>query len=161
MKLSVDLESVCRLREMGGIEDPQPVRIGLLCEEAGADELSFRIHREDEYQVVRDVEMMRELTQCSVALRLSPHGELLKLAFEAKPDRVILVPERATGATVDTGFDLGQSRDTLKKAISTLREAEIPVSIFIDADIDQVRAAHRMEARFCGSRHTTRDVGTE
>ena len=100
---------------MGGIEDPQPVRIGLLCEEAGADELSFRIHREDEYQVVRDVEMMRELTQCSVALRLSPHGELLKLAFEAKPDRVILVPERATGATVDTGFDLGQSRDTLKK----------------------------------------------
>lgn len=145
MKLSVDLEMVCRLREMGGIDDPQPVRVGLLCEEAGADELSFRIHREDEFQVVRDVEMMRELTQCSVALRVSPHGELLKLAFESKPDRVVLVPERTTGATVDSGFDLGQSRETLKKAISTLRDAEIPVSVFIDADIDQVRASHRME----------------
>ena len=42
MKLSVDLESVCRLREMGGIMDPQPVRIGLLCEEAGAEELLAR-----------------------------------------------------------------------------------------------------------------------
>ena len=70
------------------------------------------------------------------------------------------MPERATGATVDTGFDLGQSRDTLKKAISTLREAEIPVSIFADADIDQVRAAHRMGS-LRGSRYPSRDVGTE
>lgn len=145
MKLSVDLESVCRLREMGGIGDPQPVRIGLMCDDAGAHELSFRVHREDEYQVVRDVEMTRELTQCDVALRVSPHGELLKLAFEAKPNRVVLVPERAGSSTFDSGFDLGQSRDMLKKAIATLRDADIAASIFIDADIDQVRAAHRME----------------
>ena len=67
------------------------------------------------------MEMMRELTQCSVALRLSPHGELLKLAFEAKPDRSYLGPERATGATVDTGFDLGQTRYLEKGNIDLTR----------------------------------------
>ncbi|HTP29147.1 MAG TPA: pyridoxine 5'-phosphate synthase, partial [Anaeromyxobacteraceae bacterium] len=48
----------------------------------------------------------------------------------------------------------------IRKVVKTLKDAEIAASIFIDPDIDQVRAAHRVEAdvveihtgRYCDAR---------
>jgi pyridoxine 5-phosphate synthase len=48
----------------------------------------------------------------------------------------------------------------VRRAVKTLRDAEIEVSLFIDPDLDQVKAAHRAEAqvvelhtgRYCDAR---------
>ncbi len=51
-------------------------------------------------------------------------------------------------------------REAVRKAVKTLRDAEIEVSLFIDPELDQVKAAHRAEAtivefhtgRYCDAR---------
>jgi pyridoxine 5-phosphate synthase len=72
---------------------------------------------------------------------------MVKVALETKPDLVTLVPERREELTTEGGLDLVASRDVVRRVVRTLRDAEIEVSVFIDTDLDQVKAAHRMEAQ--------------
>ncbi|HET6923998.1 MAG TPA: pyridoxine 5'-phosphate synthase, partial [Anaeromyxobacteraceae bacterium] len=58
------------------------------------------------------------------------------------------------------GLDVVGGRDPVRKVVKTLKDAEIQVSLFIDPDLDQVKAAHRLEAevvelhtgRYCEAR---------
>jgi pyridoxine 5-phosphate synthase len=86
--------------------------------------------------------------------------EMVKTAYEVKPDVCTLVPERREELTTEGGLDVVGHRDDVRKVVKTLRDAEIQVSLFIDPDLDQVRAAHRVEAevveihtgRYCDAR---------
>jgi pyridoxine 5-phosphate synthase len=77
-----------------------------------------------------------------------------------KPDTVTLVPERREELTTEGGLDVVVGREGLRKVVKNLRDAEIEVSLFIDPDLDQVKAAHRVEAqvvelhtgRYCDAR---------
>jgi pyridoxine 5-phosphate synthase len=86
--------------------------------------------------------------------------EMVKIAYEVKPDVVTLVPERREELTTEGGLDAVGARDHVRRVVKTLRDADIEVSLFIDAEIDQVKAAHRAEAqavefhtgRYCDAR---------
>ena len=78
-------------------------------------------------------------------------------AHPAHRVRVVLV----RGAVrLEGGLDVVSGRDAVRRVVKTLRDAEIRVSLFIDPDLDQVKAAHRAEAevvefptgRFCDAR---------
>jgi pyridoxine 5-phosphate synthase len=85
---------------------------------------------------------------------------MVKVAYDVKPDEVTLVPERREELTTEGGLDVAGGKDHVRKIVKTLRDAEILVSVFIDPDVDQVRAAHRAEAhavelhtgRYCDAR---------
>ena len=72
--------------------------------------------------------------------------EMVKIAYEVKPDVVTLVPERREELTTEGGLDVAGQRAHRRKVVKTLEDAEINVSLFIDPDLDQVKAAHRVEA---------------
>jgi pyridoxine 5-phosphate synthase len=57
------------------------------------------------------------------------------------------VPERREELTTEGGLDVVGGRDGVRKVVKTLRDADIVVSLFIDPDLDQVKAAHRAEAQ--------------
>jgi pyridoxine 5-phosphate synthase len=86
--------------------------------------------------------------------------EMVKIAYEAKPDVATLVPERREELTTEGGLDVVGGRDNVRRVVKNLRDADIEVSLFIDPDLDQVKAAHRAEAqvvelhtgRYCDAR---------
>jgi pyridoxine 5-phosphate synthase len=71
---------------------------------------------------------------------------MLKIALDVKPDVVTLVPERREELTTEGGLDVNHQRDHLKKYVQSLRDAELKVSLFIDPDLEMLRAAHRLDA---------------
>jgi pyridoxine 5-phosphate synthase len=85
--------------------------------------------------------------------------EMVRTAYEVKPDMATLVPERREELTTEGGLDVVGGRE-VRKVVKTLRDAEIEVSLFIDPDLDQVKASHRAEAdavefhtgRYCEAR---------
>ena len=85
---------------------------------------------------------------------------MVKVAYDVKPDMATLVPERREELTTEGGLDLVGQRDQVRKVVRTLRDAEIVASLFIDPDVEQVRAAHKMDAqrvelhtgRYCDAR---------
>ena len=77
---------------------------------------------------------------------MSATQEMVKIAYDVKPDICTLVPERREELTTEGGLDAVGGRDNIRKVVKNLKDGEIIVSLFIDPDIDQVRAAHKADA---------------
>jgi pyridoxine 5-phosphate synthase len=86
--------------------------------------------------------------------------DMVKVAYEHKPDLVTLVPERREEVTTEGGLDVNSQRDPIAKVVKNLKDGDIIVSLFIDPEIDQVKASHRVSAdrielhtgRYCEAR---------
>jgi pyridoxine 5-phosphate synthase len=67
--------------------------------------------------------------------------EMLDIACRIQPQDVCLVPERRNEVTTEGGLDVVRFFDDVKRACDRLATAGIRVSLFIDADPEQIRAS--------------------
>jgi pyridoxine 5-phosphate synthase len=159
-RLGVNVDHVATLRQARGTEYPDPVAAAMLAELAGADQITIHLREDRRHIQDRDLEVMRKTVQTSLNLEMAATPEMVKVAWGVKPDTVTLVPERREELTTEGGLDVVVGREALRKVVKNLRDAEIEVSLFIDPDLDQVKAAHRVEAqvvefhtgRYCDAR---------
>jgi pyridoxine 5-phosphate synthase len=85
--------------------------------------------------------------------------EMIAIALRLRPSEVTLVPERRAEVTTEGGLDVLGSRARVGSAVRRLREAGIRVSLFVDPDLETIRAsndlgAHAVElhtGRYCHS----------
>ena len=73
---------------------------------------------------------------------------MAKIALTIKPDMVTLVPEQRQELTTEGGLDVAGHRDRIQQIVTMLHDGGIPVSLFIEPDLAQVKAAHRVSADF-------------
>jgi pyridoxine 5-phosphate synthase len=73
---------------------------------------------------------------------------MAKIALNVKPDLVTLVPERRQELTTEGGLDVAAHKDKIHRIIELLRDGGIPTSLFVEPDLDQIRAAHKVEAAY-------------
>jgi pyridoxine 5-phosphate synthase len=67
--------------------------------------------------------------------------EMLAIAEQLRPEDCCLVPERREELTTEGGLDVAGQLPRMREACSRLAAAGIRVSLFIDADPDQIDAA--------------------
>jgi len=159
-RLGVNVDHVATLRQSRRTSYPDPVQAAMLAELAGADQITIHLREDRRHIQERDLQIMRNTVQTRLNLEMAATAEMVKIAYEAKPDVCTLVPERREELTTEGGLDVAGNRDGIRKVVKTLKDAEIVVSLFIDPDVDQVRAAHRVEAdvveihtgRYCDAR---------
>jgi pyridoxine 5-phosphate synthase len=72
--------------------------------------------------------------------------EMAKIALQVRPDQVTLVPERPQELTTEGGLDVVLQANAVKDFIRQIRDSGIRVSLFVDADLDQVRKAKTVGA---------------
>jgi pyridoxine 5-phosphate synthase len=73
---------------------------------------------------------------------------MVKIALGSKPDLVTLVPERRQELTTEGGLDVSNHRDRIQALVDMLRDGGIPTSLFIEPNLDQVKAAHKAGAAY-------------
>ena len=73
---------------------------------------------------------------------------MLAIAVETKPHFCCLVPEKRQEVTTEGGLDVAGQRDKMRDACRRLADAGIQVSLFIDADEEQITAAAEVGAPF-------------
>jgi pyridoxine 5-phosphate synthase len=159
-QLGVNVDHVATLRQSRRTSYPDPVQAAVLAELAGADQITIHLREDRRHIQERDLQILRQTVQSRLNLEMAATQEMVKIAYEAKPDMCTLVPERREELTTEGGLDVAGNRDNVRKVVKTLKDAEIVVSVFIDPDVDQVRAAHRVEAdvveihtgRYCDAR---------
>jgi len=81
-------------------------------------------------------------------LEMGATPEMVSIALEIKPDYVTLVPENRQEITTEGGLDVVGMGDRLVKIVDRLQTANIPVSLFVDADPPQLQATAAMGAKF-------------
>ncbi len=160
LRLGVNIDHVATLRQVRRAPYPDPVVAASLAELAGADQITVHVREDRRHAQDRDLQILRQTVRTSLNLEMAASMEMVQLAFSAKPDTATLVPERRQELTTEGGLDVVNGRDGIKKIAKTLRDGDVEVSLFIDPDQEQVRAAHRVDAnaveihtgRFCDAR---------
>jgi pyridoxine 5-phosphate synthase len=159
-RLGVNVDHVATIRQSRRTSYPDPVAAAVLAELAGADQITIHLREDRRHIQERDLQIMRKTVATRLNLEMAATQEMVKIAYEVKPDVCTLVPERREELTTEGGLDVVQAREAIRRVVKTLRDAEIEVSLFIDPDLDQVKAAHRVEAetvefhtgRYCDAR---------
>jgi len=146
--LAVNVDHVATLREARNIDIPDPVTAAAIVELAGADGVVVHLRQDRRHIQDRDVRLLRETIKTKLILEMAATSEMVAIAVETKPDLVTFVPEKREELTTEGGLDLHLHKDVVADAIQSLQEAEIPVSIFVDPDLDQIKLAHRINANF-------------
>jgi pyridoxine 5-phosphate synthase len=70
----------------------------------------------------------------------------LAIACQSKPSQATLVPEKREEVTTEGGLDLVSNRVRVAEAVARLRDAGIPISLFLDPDLRQIDAALELGA---------------
>jgi pyridoxine 5-phosphate synthase len=81
-------------------------------------------------------------------LEMAATPEMLSIALSVKPDCCTLVPEKRQELTTEGGLDVRVAIDHLSDAVARLQDGGITVSLFIDPDTDQVKAANKCGADY-------------
>ena len=160
-RLGVNVDHVATLRQARRTTYPDPVTAAALAELAGAQQITIHLREDRRHIQDRDLRILRETVQTLLNLEMAATAEMVKLAYEHKPDVVTLVPERREELTTEGGLEVANQREHIAKIIKNLKDGEIAVSLFIDPDLDQVRAAHKVNAdrielhtgRYCEARN--------
>jgi pyridoxine 5-phosphate synthase len=148
IKLAVNVDHIATLREARGTSEPDPVLAAGICELAGAEGIVVHLREDRRHIQDRDVILLRQTVKTKLNLEMGAAREIIKLALKIKPDMVTLVPEKRKELTTEGGLNVAAQKQKLKKVIGQMNDAGIPVSLFIDPDSRQIRAAKDTGATF-------------
>ncbi|MGQ9860902.1 MAG: pyridoxine 5'-phosphate synthase [Thiobacillaceae bacterium] len=146
IKLGVNIDHVATLRQARGTPYPSPVQAALMAESAGADSITLHLREDRRHIQDEDVRMLRRLLSTRMNLEMAVTDEMLAIALDVLPQDVCLVPERRQELTTEGGLDVVSHYDRVADACRRLGAAGIRVSLFIDAEAEQLKAARRAGA---------------
>jgi len=81
-------------------------------------------------------------------LEMAAVPEIIEIACDVQPELATIVPERRQELTTEGGINVIDSITHLGKTIQLLHNAEVPVSLFIEPDLNQIDAAAEINADF-------------
>jgi len=139
--LGINIDHVATLRNARGTTYPDPIQAALLAEEAGADCITLHMREDRRHIKDADVLAIRPLLRTRMNLEAAVTSEMIDFACRVKPQDVCLVPERREEVTTEGGLDVVKHFTQVQAAIKQLQAEGIRVSLFIDADAEQIKAS--------------------
>jgi pyridoxine 5-phosphate synthase len=147
-RLGVNVDHVATLRQARGGNDPDPLAAAVLVELAGADGIVVHLREDRRHIQDRDLQLLRELIRTKLDLEMAADETMAKIALTVKPDMVTLVPEKRQELTTEGGLDVSAHKDRVQQIVAMLHNGGIPVSLFVEPDLAQIKTAHKISADF-------------
>jgi pyridoxine 5-phosphate synthase len=141
VELGVNIDHVATVRNARGTVYPDPLRAALLAEEAGADLITLHLREDRRHIRDADVKAIRPRLATRMNLECAVTQEMLDIACAIRPQDVCLVPERREEVTTEGGLDVRRYFTAVQAAVRQLQAEGIRVSLFIDADPEQIAAS--------------------
>src|ERR1700683_5254093 len=153
-ELGLNIDHVATLREAryrdwkkGLAPEPNVLEAARLAEQAGVHAITVHLREDRRHIQEADVRELSRAIVIPLNLEMAATPGMTKQALRFKPEEVCLVPESREEVTTEGGLDVLADVTRLRSVIRKLHAAKIEVSVFIDADLKQVEAAHRVGAQ--------------
>ena len=148
MKLGVNIDHIATLREARGTAYPDPVVGALLSEYAGCSSIVAHLREDRRHIKERDILFIKKAIKVPFNMEMSVNKDIVDFALSIKPEQSTLVPERRRELTTEGGIDLTNCNNYKKveKAVRSLKQGGIVVSLFIDPDKSQIAKAKKIGA---------------
>jgi pyridoxine 5-phosphate synthase len=144
--LGVNVDHIATIRQARGGKDPDPVQAATIAELAGAHGITAHLREDRRHIQDRDIYMLKQTVSTRLNLEMAATPEIVKIAIDVLPFMVTLVPEKREERTTEGGLPVNGKERDLEKSIESFHNNNILVSLFIDPDIQQIKAAKRTGA---------------
>lgn len=140
IKLGVNIDHIATLRQARGGSEPNVLNGAIEAESAGAD--CITVHLREDRRHIQDADVSAIKKNVKVLnLEMANNSEILGIALKIKPAQATLVPERRAELTTEGGLNAVKFFKQLSPSVKKLQAAGIIVSLFIEPDIEQVKAS--------------------
>ncbi|HZD25778.1 MAG TPA: pyridoxine 5'-phosphate synthase [Alphaproteobacteria bacterium] len=146
LRLGVNIDHVATIRNARGGGHPDPVRAARLAAEAGADGITAHLREDRRHISDDDIHRLSQEIDLPLNLEMAATEEMLAIAVRHRPHACCLVPEKREEVTTEGGLDAARYQDDLRRYVDELGRAGARVSLFIDPDAPQLRAAKALGA---------------
>ena len=138
--LSVNLNKVALIRNTRNIGIPSITKMTQICIDAGAKGIT--VHPRPDQRHIRPTDVY-DLVDVVTPVEFNIEGNPLEVSFmeivrKVKPTQCTLVPDAPDTFTSDSGWDLTKDKERLIPLIEELHSLGCRVSLFMDADIEQI-----------------------
>ncbi len=148
MRLGVNIDHVATIREARKTDEPDPVAAAVLVELAGADGIVCHLREDRRHLQDRDLYLLKEMVRSHLNLEMAATMEMTDIATKVKPDMATIVPEKREEITTEGGLNVVNNFDLIKDTTMKLRESGIIVSLFVDPDLEQIKASAKAGADY-------------
>ncbi|MBE7498161.1 MAG: pyridoxine 5'-phosphate synthase [Verrucomicrobiaceae bacterium] len=121
--------------------EPSVLAAALTAETAGAHSITVHLRADRRHIQDADVALLRREIRTKLNLEMGNTAEILAIALQVRPDFVCMVPENREEVTTEGGLDVAGQRAALRATVKALQDNGTRVSMFIDPDLEQVRAS--------------------
>jgi pyridoxine 5-phosphate synthase len=153
LHLGVNIDHIATLRQaryrtMPGAHNVEPsvLQAALEAEAAGAHSITVHLRADRRHIVDEDVFLLRREIGTMMNLEMGNTPEILGIALKVRPHFVCMVPENREEVTTEGGLDVIGQKAALRASVTQLKQNGTRVSMFIDPDLDQVRASAEIGA---------------
>ncbi|PIT50802.1 pyridoxine 5'-phosphate synthase [Snodgrassella communis] len=146
MLLGVNIDHVATVRNARGSIYPSPLEAALLAETHGADLITMHLREDRRHIHDADVFAVKNAISTRLNLEMALTPEMLDNALAVQPADVCIVPEKRQEITTEGGLDVLSQQDKVAEYTQKLTAAGIRVSLFVDADKQQIQACREVGA---------------
>jgi pyridoxine 5-phosphate synthase len=140
LRLGVNVDHVCTVREARKVTSPDPVEAALLAEKAGA--WGITAHLREDRRHMNDADMAKLVANVQyLNMEMAATEEMINIASKLNPHSSCLVPEKRQELTTEGGLDVAGNAAWINESVKRLQAQGIIVSLFIDPDRTQIQAA--------------------
>lgn len=148
VRLHVNIDHVATVRQARRARRPDPVEWAVLAERAGADGITAHLRKDRRHIQDADLKRLRKALTTLLNLESSLDPEMIAIALESRARCICLVPENRQEVTTEGGLDVVGERRRIARALPRFARKKQIVSLFIDPDLEQVRASADLGAPF-------------
>jgi len=146
MRLGVNIGHVAVLREARKVNDPDILQALYVACSNGADQITIHLREDRRHIQDADAQNIMKLSPLPINLECSINREILDIVCELKPHRATLVPEKREEVTTEGGLDVFTFEDEIAYAVEQLHDSLIPVSLFVDPNIEVMNKSKELGA---------------
>ena len=140
-KLSVNINKIATLRNARGGNLPDVLKVAEDCERFGAQGITVHPRPDERHIRYSDVIALKPVVTTEFNIEGYPSEKFISLICKVRPAQVTLVPDPPGALTSNAGWDTVKNEKFLKEVIAEFKKHGIRVSVFVDADIRNIRNA--------------------
>ena len=146
LRLGVNIDHIATVRNARGGSHPDPVSAALLAQSAGADGITAHLREDRRHIRDEDIYMLKQEIDLPLNFEMAATDEMVSIACDVKPNAACIVPEKREELTTEGGLAVRSQQDRLAVQIGRLKAEGVRVSLFVDADEDDLLAASAIGA---------------
>ncbi len=141
IRLGVNIDHIATLRNARNEGYPNILDVTKILKKVKVDSITIHLREDRRHIKDKDVIELKKQNLLPLNLEMAATKEMREICIKTIPQSCCIVPERREELTTEGGLDVKNQMNYLSDFLPELIKKKIKVSLFIDPDLEQIKAA--------------------